>query len=336
MPHFSFARIAAAVFALGACFPALPVSAQNLFVGSNGYIEQFSHSGTDLGVFYKDTSGTHLGHTSGLTFDPLGNLLVISDANYGVVKISPTGTYLGSIDVKTALTDNAVAADAFGNIYTSNAYRHTVEKFSPSGTALGTFASFSPGEIVSTGLTFDKAGNLYVSSSRHDGSTFNYINSIVKYAPDGTNLGVFATPDNQYQAQTLAFDSAGSLFVGQFAGRSGALQQFSATGANLGRFKTNYGIYDPLQFAFDAGGNLFVDDNGSVLEYDHSGNVVAQGRNTYMNLGISASGIAFAPFGSPNSPVPEASTTLSLGALLALGLGYHMICVRRRRGVSAA
>jgi len=333
----SFARLSLSLLALSGLAAALPASAQNLYVGANGYIEQFTHNGTDLGVFYKDPIGNHLGHTSGLTFDSSGNLLIISDPSFGIVKLSPTGAYLANIG--TGGYYSAIAADAFGNIYAANTNKQTVDKFSASGVALGTFASTGSGITTPKGLAFDKSGNLYVSNSQPDPKTFGaYLNKITKYAPDGNALGVFTIPSQDRNIQTIGFNSAGELFVGQFndVGRNGIVRKFSPTGVDLGRFNQTFSVYDPLAFAFDASDNVFVDDNGSVLEYDHAGNVVGQGPggvNVYMNLGLSASGIAFAP--SAPSPVPEASTTVSLGLLLALGLG-GLVVSRRKRSAARA
>lgn len=328
MPHLS-SKLCLALLASAALAAARPASAQNLFIGANGYIEQFTHGGTDLGVFYKDPIGNHMGHTSGLTFDSSGNLLIISDPAYGIVKVSPTGAYLANIG--TGGYYSAVAADAFGNVYAANTNKQTVDKFSASGVALGTFASTGGGNSTPKGLAFDKAGNLYVSISQPDSKTRGaYLNSITKYAPDGTSLGVFATPNLDYQAQSIAFNNAGDLFVGGFndVGRAGDVQKFSPTGANLGSFPhhpdgSHFGIYDPLQFAFDAADNIFVDDNGSIFAFNSKGNPT-----TGFSPNVSVSGLAFAP--SAPSPVPETSTTVSLGLLLALGLGGLVVSRRRR------
>ena len=133
-----------------------------------------------------------------INFDPSGNLLVINAPNVGISKFSPTGAFLESFGAKTALRYSAVAADALGNVFAANSYTHTVDKFSASGTALGTFLNTAKGITTPQGLAFDKAGNLYVSNSQPDGNTFNHLNSITKYAPDGTYLGIFATPNISY------------------------------------------------------------------------------------------------------------------------------------------
>lgn len=318
-----------ALAALGALAVGAPAQAQTLYIGTGGYIEKYTHDGADLGIFYKNTLGSEkLGQTSGLTVDSTGNLLVISDPKYGIVKISSTGTYLASFGIGTAY--NALATDLLGNVYAASNIKHTIDMFSPTGTALGTFAALTPGALTYSGLAFDKTGSLYVSTSLRNGAVYGtYTNSITKYAPDGTSLGVFAVPNKDYGTNSLAFNSAGNLFLGQFNefGRSSAFQQFSATGTNLGRFSVGYGVYDPIQMAFDASDNLFVDDNGSVLEYNPAGAVIGHNGNIYLNLGISASGLAFAT--SP-AAVPEMSTTVSLGLLLMLGLSGLTVSRRRR------
>lgn len=333
----SFARLSLALLALGG-LAARPASAQNLFVGANGYIEQFSHSGTDLGVFYKDPIGNHMGHTSGLIFDAGGNLLIISNSTYGIVKVSPTGAYLANIGAGASYS--SVAADAFGNIYAANPNKHEVDKFFVSGAPSEVYLSAADGITTPSGLAFDKSGNLYVSNAQRDGKTLGaYLNKITEYAPDKTSLGIFATPRADFQAQSIAFNNAGNLFVGGFndVGRAGDVQQFSSTGGNLGSFPhfidgTHFGLYDPIQFAFDAAGNVLVDDTGGLFAFNSKGNPTSGPTN----IAISASGVAFAPFAP--TPVPEAATTTSLGLLLLLGLGGLAVSRRRSRkgqGVSA-
>ena len=329
MARFSLAKLSLALLTLGGLASAHPAAAQNLFVGGNGYIEQYTHGGTDLGVFYKDSIGNHMGHTSGLTFDSSGNLLVISDAAYGIVKVSPTGAYLANIGAGASYS--SIAADTFGNIYAANSSKHTVDRFSASGASLGTYLDASSGITTPSGLAFDKGGNLYVSSSQPDPKTRGaYLNSITKYAPNGGALGVFTIPSQDRNTQSIGFNGAGELFVGQFndVGRNGVVRKFSSTGADLGSFLrytdgTQFGIYDPLQFAFDAADNIFVDDNGGLFAFNSKGNPSGGFRPN-----MSVSGLAFAP--SAPSPIPEAATTVSMGLLLALGLGGLVVSRRRR------
>src|SRR5258708_7236662 len=96
------------------------------------------------------------------------------------------------------LNPDALRAGAF---YETNYLSNTVEVFSPRGANLGVLAM----PAFPTGLTFDKAGNLYVSSDDQSGY------SIQKIAPDGT-VSVFANTGLK-GPHALAFDKLGNLYV---------------------------------------------------------------------------------------------------------------------------
>jgi hypothetical protein len=331
MHYRSFSRTPLAVLALGGLIAALPAQAQQLYLAvNNGEVREVSRDGTNLGTFAANGPNGHLYSPIYLDFAPSGNLLVIDSPKIGISQFSPTGVFLGSFGAGTPLRYSAVAADTFGNVFAADPYRHEVDKFSSTGVSLGTFADANKGITTPQGLAFDKAGNLYVSNSVRDGNTFNFINSINKYAPDGTSLGVFSTPftDAGYQAQTIAFDNAGDLFVGGFSGRSGTIVKISSTGVNQGYFLKNYGIYDPLQFAFDSADNLFIDDNGgAIFQYNSKG--IFQGRLNKVDVAVT--GLAFAPPAPTAAAVPEASTTVSLGLMLLFGMGGLIVSRRKRR-----
>ena len=86
-------------------------------------------------------------------------------------------------------------------IYQTNYRSNTIEVFSLRGLDRGTFAT----PANPTGLVFDDAGNLYVSSDNRAAY------SILKFAPDGTG-SVFANSDLS-GPHALVFDTAGNLYV---------------------------------------------------------------------------------------------------------------------------
>src|SRR4030095_1144416 len=86
-------------------------------------------------------------------------------------------------------------------IYETNYRSDTVEVFSLRGSDLGVFAR----PLKPTGLVFDDAGNLYVSSDNPPED------SILKFAPDGTG-SVFAD-SGLSGPHALVFDGAGNLYV---------------------------------------------------------------------------------------------------------------------------
>ena len=88
--------------------------------------------------------------------------------------------------------------------------------------------------------------------------------------------------------------------------------------------------------AFDAQGDLFVVDyagggfqQGSVTEFASTG-AGTFGTAKTVETGLNGPvGLAFGPSAPP--AVPEASTTVSLGLLLALGMGGMVVAAKRKK-----
>jgi sugar lactone lactonase YvrE len=100
------------------------------------------------------------------------------------------------------------------------------------------------------GIALDSSGNLYVSTNS---------NVIRKFAPGGTDLGVFASTGVN-NAAGLAFDPSGNLFVANYG--SNTVEKFAPDGTDLGVFKYLIG---PTGIAFDASGNLYVAIAGNTI-----------------------------------------------------------------------
>ena len=233
-------------------------------------IEVYSLAGSDLGVFGM------VSYPTGLTFDNAGNLYVSSDdpAGYAIKKFTPNGSV--SVFANSGLSvPHALAFDKAGNLYVANAGNNTIEKFTPDGigtefanqddglakpidlvfdtagnlyvsnafggpTQTGSVEKFTPDGIGSVfadsgfhlayGLAIDKTGNLYVSNFRS--------NTIEKFSPDGTDLGVFAST-GVYLPHGMIFDRAGNLYVVNNGTRT--IEKFSSTGTDLGVFANTGG-----------------------------------------------------------------------------------------------
>ncbi len=217
--------------------------AGNLFVASasisGNSIQKFAPDGS---VSLFATAGLTAPH--GLAFDSAGNLFVANTFGATIQKFTPDG--VGTVFAngsKGVAHPTDLKFDAEGNLWVTNAYggpakTGSVQKFAPDGTAT-VFAD--SGFSTAYGIAFDSAGNVYVSNLLGD--------NVLKFAPDGTSLGVFvSTPLNAPHG--MFFDSEGILYVANNA--AATIERFSPTGAYLGVFATTGS--GPHFFALTAAG----------------------------------------------------------------------------------
>src|SRR5436190_4404946 len=163
-----------------------------------------------------------------------------------------------------AVSGNFNAADRIllgtKTIYQTNYLSDTVEIFSLSGFDRGTFAT----PVKPTGLVFDDAGNLYVSSDNPAAY------SILKFAPDGS-VTIFANT-GLGAPHGLVFDTAGNLYVANM--RNDTIVKFTPDGVGTVFADADDGLVSPIDLAFDTAGNLYVSNitggpagNGRVLKF---------------------------------------------------------------------
>jgi hypothetical protein len=138
-----------------------------------------------------------------------------------------------------------------------------VEEFSSSGptginTDLGPLPNTRSDTWLPNGVALDSEGNLYVAN---DGN-----NTIVRFAPNGNYLGVFATGFDQPVA--IAFDRSWNLYVAN--GANGTISKVSPAGATSVFVS---GLSNPQGLAFGPNGNLYVsnDGNNAILEITPQG-----------------------------------------------------------------
>ena len=159
-----------------------------------------------------------------------------------------------------------------GTIYETNWFSSTIQAFTLRGAYLGVFAM----PANPTGLVFDDAGNLYVSSDTATGP------SILKFMPGGRVI-TFANTGLS-GPHGLVFDTAGNLYVANIYNNT--VIRFTPDGVGTVFADASDGLAQPFDVVFDAAGNLYVSNGrggpehtGSVLKFtpDGVGSVFADG-----------------------------------------------------------
>ena len=343
-------RIALNLVALGIAVLAAPAHAQDLFVSNLGdnTISRFAATGpgTYAATATKlTTPGFH--SPEGLAFDTRGDLFVanLGPNDSGSILEFTAGATPGTFAATaTTLTQSnpyspfGLAFDTRGDLFAADFSTDTINKFAV-GTTPGTFGAVTsltgPGFFVPVGLAFDARGDLFVTSPGGGiGHIYDSIAEFVVGATPGTFSMTSTLTDSSLSAPIgLAFDARGDLFTANRDGNS--ITEFTA-GATPGTFGmtstlTDSSLNGPEGLAIDAFGNIFVaNENSTTITEFVSTGTGTFGTATTIKTGLSRP--AFLAFG-PSAPpaVPEASTTVSFGLLLVLGLGGLGVIARRRK-----
>jgi sugar lactone lactonase YvrE len=325
---------------------------QDLFVSNqfNNTISRFAETGQ--GTF--STTATTLSDPSrnlnspqGLAFDKNGDLFA---ANFGSGTITEfvAGATPGTLGAgKFALNagrQNAPAGLAFdsrGDLFVGNAHDNSITEFAFTPGAGNTLGTFSAGTVVlrggglnyPLGLVFDARGDLFAANGGGTSITEFAFTPGAGATPGTFGTATMLTGGGLAEPNGLAFDASGNLFTSNLLGTT--ITEF-AFNSNTGTFGTGVaaatGLDSPAGLAFDAQGDLFVGSfyGGTITKLAagatpgtfRTGTVVATDLN----------GPVFLSFGLlPSAPVPESSTTVSLGLLLALGMGGMVVAARKRR-----
>lgn len=263
---------------------------------------------------------THLNRPEGLAFNSAGDLFVANSGSNTIDEFSPTGTYLGTFATfqgsNEAIGPQNIAFDSAGDLYVYGQSYSVIEKLSPTGAEL---FSVTPTQAGLAGVAVAPDGTFY--SAETNGGFSNYV--IEKFSPTGADLGVFAAlPGRNLQAQQMALDSSGDLFVTSYVGGGHSqIDEYSPTGVHLTTFGQAYLSYSQ-QPAFDAFGNVYITSSTGVVEFSPSGSYLG----TYdVPSGGYPYGIAFAP-----QSVPEPTGLL----LLAIGTAGAFVAHRHGRRIS--
>lgn len=232
---------------------------------------------------------------NGLAFDADGNLwvsLLYTPAlgMYTPAQLASPGTPTPQVVIGSEGTSlrqgYAIAFDGGGNLWVANALDNRLEMFTPA--QLATSGSPTPSVVLTTaaatldnplGMTFDDAGNLWVTS--------NYTPAIVKFPPNQLATSGTATASVILTAngasldrpEGLAFDAGGNLWVVNEGGADTLVKFTPAQLAASGNPVPDVTISDnggalanPVGLAFDNAGDLWVANSGSsanpVVKFD--------------------------------------------------------------------
>jgi sugar lactone lactonase YvrE len=208
---------------------------QNLFSSDGGTIYEYTPGGTSRSVF-----ATAPGNAETIAFDQAGNLFVPNTSTGTITEIARNGTQTTFASGLT--TPSALAFDNAGNLYASDTATDTIYKYTPGGVR----STFATGVSTPYGMAVNSAGNLFVVANgviyqfntsgvrstfatvtgqfvgglafNSAGELFATVGgdagSIYEYLPNG-NRTIFAS--GLINPLNLAFDSAGDLFVSDFA-----------------------------------------------------------------------------------------------------------------------
>jgi len=213
-------------------------------------VEIFSPRGVQIGLVGK------IGRPTGLAFDKLGNLFVVSDdstAGYSIKKVLTDGT-ISTFTTAALSGPHGAAFDAAGNLYVANNNNNTIAKFTPDGVAT-VFADRAQGLVNPLGLAFDAAGNLYVTNNRGGP---NQSGRVIRLNSAGQATAIIA--DGLATPYGVALDAAGNIYVS--INGANMILQYAPDGTPIGTFCTA-GLASPYGMTFDSAGTLYVCNNNT-------------------------------------------------------------------------
>jgi WD40 repeat protein len=126
--------------------------------------------------------------------------------------------------------------------------------------------AFVLGTTSANALPVDVKGDVFVGAG--NGQVF-------QYAPDGTLIQKFQSPNTTTETTGMAFDSSGVLYSTNF--EANQIVKFNQNGVFIGTFGSGFSSH-PESIVFDSSGNAYVgqaDGTHNILKFDPAGNLLA-------------------------------------------------------------
>src|SRR5947209_8789779 len=194
----------------------------------------------------------------GLTLDAAGNIYVVDNGAYKVIKLSRSGKVLaqwGKQGQGRGQFDDPqqVAVDRLGIVYVSDYGDDRVERFSPGGRFLGQWGKKGASTLFGVhGVAIGPDNNVYMGTS--DG--------VVKYSTGGKHLATFSVPNVGF-VHGVALDSEGNIYTSDWDGH---VTKLSPRGKKLVQWHNNKKALGGTNFAEEVAvspaGTVYVADNG--------------------------------------------------------------------------
>jgi len=196
----------------------------------------------------------------------------------------------------------------------TTSFNASIQRYSPTGQFLGDFAlaAFASDPVA---LAFDQSGLLYVANQGN--------NTIRRYAPDGTDLGVFAS-SQLHQPSSLAFDRSGNLLVCNYGDMS--LNKYSPSGDLL--FHVATGVSEASAMTLDKDDNVYISSSYHYTVYRFAPDgtqktafAAAADLNPF-GLAFDRNGLLYVANQDFNTVRRFSATGVDLGSFATTGLNY--------------
>jgi sugar lactone lactonase YvrE len=159
-------------------------------------------------------TGGSINGPEGITFDKLGNLYIANLGSHALVQVtSPTTTGGNTLTTALSFPSSVAVSPITGFVYVGAPIGSGVSVFQVTGSTATLKGTISTGVYNSQGLTFDQAGNLYISEVANGNPSRV---AQLQLQPDGVTV---AATNNNYgggaltNPQGLAFDQMGNLYI---------------------------------------------------------------------------------------------------------------------------